>query len=196
MWREPTSAPKVSSRPRPEPSCSSSGTTPSLPSSNSRTTRCLLGDGKTTLVSRVTKPAWGDGQVIVVTNGSFLLNLPLVNHEHRKLAGHLIRECVPGTKVAFLESGPGGPPCRTPRANRPRRNPRVDASCWPRTGSCWVWCIASASTRFLADRSHSRMTPRRSSASTLRRSGNCWSEPRMNRSPGRQIEHLLPDQST
>jgi hypothetical protein len=45
----------------------------------------------------------------VVTNGSFLLNLPLVNHEHRKLAGHLIRECDPGTKVAFLESEPGGP---------------------------------------------------------------------------------------
>ncbi|MHB8971474.1 MAG: DUF4350 domain-containing protein [Pirellulaceae bacterium] len=69
----------------------------------------LLGNETTSLVSRVTKPAWGDGQVIVVANGSFLLNLPLVNHEHRKLASYLIRECGPGTKVAFLESGPGGP---------------------------------------------------------------------------------------
>ena len=77
----------------------------------------------------------------------------------------------------------GARPCRTPRATRPRRNPRDDASCWLRTGSCWAWCIASAYTRFLADPSHSRTTPRRSSASTLRRSGNCWSAPRMNRSP-------------
>ncbi len=35
----------------------------------------------------------GDGQVIVVSNGSFLLNLPLVNKQNRKLAGELISEC-------------------------------------------------------------------------------------------------------
>jgi hypothetical protein len=69
----------------------------------------LLSTGPTTLVSRVTKPAWGNGQLIVVTNGSFLLNLPLVNHEHRKLAGHLIQACQGGSRVAFLESGPEGP---------------------------------------------------------------------------------------
>lgn len=69
----------------------------------------LLSTGPTTLVSRVTKPAWGNGQLIVVTNGSFLLNLPLVNHEHRKLAGHLIQACQPGSRVAFLESGSAGP---------------------------------------------------------------------------------------
>ncbi len=52
----------------------------------------------------------GDGQVIVVANGSFLLNLPLVNREHRKLAGKLIGELgPPGQTVVFLESGPGGP---------------------------------------------------------------------------------------
>ena len=51
------------------------------------------------------------GSFILVANGSFLLNLPLVNHEHRKLAGRLIQEI--GSKpreVVFLESGPGGPP--------------------------------------------------------------------------------------
>lgn len=54
------------------------------------------------LVTRVTHPAWEDGAVVVVTNGSFLLNLPLVNHEHRKLAGHLIDECGNApAKVAF-----------------------------------------------------------------------------------------------
>ncbi|MHC4402832.1 MAG: DUF4350 domain-containing protein [Planctomycetota bacterium] len=49
-------------------------------------------------------------RLIVVANGSFLLNLPLVNHEHRKLAGQLIEEVgPPGQTVVFLESGPGGP---------------------------------------------------------------------------------------
>jgi hypothetical protein len=61
------------------------------------------------VVGRVSRPIWDGGQVIVVANGSFLLNLPLVNHEHRKLAGRLIQECGPrGQTVVFLESGPGG----------------------------------------------------------------------------------------
>ncbi len=47
---------------------------------------------------------------IVVANGSFLLNLPLVNHEHRKLAGKLIAAVgAPPQTVVFLESGAGGP---------------------------------------------------------------------------------------
>jgi hypothetical protein len=51
-----------------------------------------------------------ESQLIVVSNGSFLLNLPLVNHEHRKLAGKLIDTVGPsGQKVVFLESGSGGP---------------------------------------------------------------------------------------
>jgi hypothetical protein len=48
-------------------------------------------------------------QLIVVTNGSFLLNYSLVNHEHRKLAGHLLSEIPAPQRVVFLESGPGGP---------------------------------------------------------------------------------------
>jgi hypothetical protein len=48
-------------------------------------------------------------RVIVVANGSFLLNLPLVNHEHRKLAGQLIEALGPSDQtVVFLQSGPAG----------------------------------------------------------------------------------------
>jgi hypothetical protein len=42
-------------------------------------------------------------QLIVVANGSFLLNLPLVNHEHRKLAAKLVNSCGQPGRVAFLE---------------------------------------------------------------------------------------------
>ncbi|MGD9721945.1 MAG: hypothetical protein AB7O59_10475 [Pirellulales bacterium] len=52
----------------------------------------------------------GGGQLIVVANGSFLFNMPQVNHEHRKLAGKLIDEVGPPGRVVFLASGPGGPP--------------------------------------------------------------------------------------
>ena len=53
----------------------------------------------------------GDGRLIVVANGSFLLNAMLVNREHRKLAGVLIDRIGPPPKrVVFLESGPDGPP--------------------------------------------------------------------------------------
>jgi len=58
----------------------------------------------------VSREARGRGQLIVVTNGSFLVNLQLINHEHRKLAGKLIDEVGPPEQTAvFLESGPGGP---------------------------------------------------------------------------------------
>ncbi|WP_254510397.1 DUF4350 domain-containing protein [Anatilimnocola floriformis] len=70
----------------------------------------LLTSEKETLVARVTDKSWSDGQVIVVANGSMFLNYPLINHENRKLAGKLLDECDPDSQVAFLESGPGGPP--------------------------------------------------------------------------------------
>jgi hypothetical protein len=51
-----------------------------------------------------------DGSLILVVNGSFLLNVPLVNQENRKLAGRLIEEIgPPPQEVVFLESGVGGP---------------------------------------------------------------------------------------
>jgi len=58
----------------------------------------------------VTRERIGASRVIVVANGSFLLNLPLVHHEHRRLAGQLIDEVGPPDQtVVFLESGPVGP---------------------------------------------------------------------------------------
>jgi hypothetical protein len=70
----------------------------------------LLVSEKDVLISRLTQNdnAWGGGKVIVVANGSMLLNYPLINHEHRKIAGKLISASEPGN-VVFLESGPGGP---------------------------------------------------------------------------------------
>lgn len=67
----------------------------------------LLRSGRDPLVS---VQRHGDSKLILVTNGSFLLNLPLVNHENRKLADKLINEIgSPGLNVAFLESRFGGP---------------------------------------------------------------------------------------
>ncbi|MBN2216788.1 MAG: hypothetical protein JW719_05395 [Pirellulales bacterium] len=58
----------------------------------------------------VGRQAIGKSRLILVANGSFLLNLPLVNHEHRKLAGKLIDAVGPEEKtVVFLETGEGGP---------------------------------------------------------------------------------------
>ena len=69
----------------------------------------LLQSGDETLVYEVSNSAWRNGRILVVANGSFLLNLPLVNHQHRALAGTLIDSCHVADTVAFLESGAGGP---------------------------------------------------------------------------------------
>ena len=49
-----------------------------------------------------------EGKIIVVSNGSFLLNYTLVDPGSRKLAGNLIDLCDPTGGVMFLESGRGG----------------------------------------------------------------------------------------
>lgn len=77
----------------------------------------LASEAETLVARRYLSPygTWGtadSSQLIIVTNGSFLLSLPLVNHEHRKLAAHLINELPAGQRVVFLESGPGGPDIR------------------------------------------------------------------------------------
>ena len=70
----------------------------------------LLSSNRDVLVSR---QEWEESQIVVVANGSFLLNAMLVNHEHRKLAGQLIEEVGPPQRnVVFLESWAGGPPIR------------------------------------------------------------------------------------
>ncbi len=74
----------------------------------------LLGTEVGPFVSRHTPPYSENSQIILVENGSFLLNLPLINHEHRKLAGKLVAAIGEGRSVVFLESGPGGPPIDPP----------------------------------------------------------------------------------
>jgi hypothetical protein len=61
------------------------------------------------LAMRIRSPYWQNSQLIVVINGSWLLNYSLVNHEHRKLAEYLIADCdCESTRVTFLETGPEG----------------------------------------------------------------------------------------
>ncbi len=72
--------------------------------------RVLLQSEGEPIITRVQDGGFRSGsQILVVANGSFLLNLPLVNHEHRKLAGRLIEASGQPGRVAFLESGPNGP---------------------------------------------------------------------------------------
>jgi hypothetical protein len=68
----------------------------------------LLESGNDAIAYQVSYDEWDDSKIIVVNNGSFFLNLPLVNREHRKLAAHLVSDCGEG-RVVFLESGWGGP---------------------------------------------------------------------------------------
>ena len=69
----------------------------------------LLSSEGDALVTKLTDLQWADGQAIIVTNGSFLLNYPLVNHEHRKLAAKLVAECGSAGDVIFLDPKRGGP---------------------------------------------------------------------------------------
>ncbi len=58
-----------------------------------------------------------ESQLIVVTNGSFLVNLQLVNHEHRKLAGRLIAEVKKPGRVVFMDSSYSDPQVRNSQAD-------------------------------------------------------------------------------
>jgi hypothetical protein len=68
----------------------------------------LSSNGDSIASMRFDEFSYNEAKLIVVTNGSFLLNVPLVNHEHRELAGLLIDQCQPGSKVLFLESDEHG----------------------------------------------------------------------------------------
>ena len=61
------------------------------------------------LVAELRRPTWQGSHIFVLHNGSWLLNLPLIQHEHRKLAGRLIDECGEPAKALFLETTAGGP---------------------------------------------------------------------------------------
>ena len=74
-----------------------------------RTLQTLLSANDEPVVSE-TKFSNGS-RLLLIVNGSFLLNLPLTNAEHRKLAGRLIAECGDprGRRAVFLETGRDGP---------------------------------------------------------------------------------------
>lgn len=65
----------------------------------------LASKAGTPLVTEIHDSSWGGSRILAVPNGSFLLNLPLVNHEHRKLAQRMIEECQ-GRRVGFLHTTP------------------------------------------------------------------------------------------
>lgn len=64
--------------------------------------------GRKSLECRSTVVPWVPGvhtsNRILIANGSFLFNVPLVNHEHRKLAGRLIESLGQGKHVVILDS--------------------------------------------------------------------------------------------
>ncbi len=68
----------------------------------------LLESNGVPLVYRMSRPDWRGGQVIVVNNGSFLLNLPLLKSSHQQIAQEIVGECSVG-RTAFLSSDEGGP---------------------------------------------------------------------------------------
>jgi hypothetical protein len=88
----------------------------------------LLYTDDSAIVSRVSRPEFRDGQLLLVQNGSFLLNLALVNHEHRHLAAQLIdaveEHSGSESTVVFLESDESGVPIRN---QEPRVQPPTEA---------------------------------------------------------------------
>ncbi|NIP85134.1 MAG: hypothetical protein GTO03_06070 [Planctomycetales bacterium] len=70
----------------------------------------LLRSGGDILISQQRHDQQPDSYLILVANGSFLLNLPLVNHQHRRLAAQLVDQFPPPQTVVFLESTADGPP--------------------------------------------------------------------------------------
>jgi hypothetical protein len=69
----------------------------------------LLRSGNDILVSRQPYDDRTDSYLVLVANGSFLLNLPLVNHEHRNIARRLMGQFESPRMVVFLESTSDGP---------------------------------------------------------------------------------------
>jgi len=85
---------------------------------------------------------WPAGRLIMIENGSWLLNAQLVNHEHRKLAGKLVDSIgAPERHVVFLESDEDGPPIS-----------EEDPSASPPTGfgMFFVWPIGAVLSQLAA----------------------------------------------
>jgi hypothetical protein len=79
-----------------------------------RGARPLLASLDDPIVSVRQESGWPESKLILVANGSFLLNLPLVNHENRKLAARLIAAVGTSGRTVFMESEQGGPPVDPP----------------------------------------------------------------------------------
>jgi hypothetical protein len=86
------------------------------------------------LVGRQTHADWYGSQIILVANGSMFLNLPLVNHEHRKLASKLIDTVPAESRVVFLESEAGGPEILERDPASPKGNGLAILGVWPLSG--------------------------------------------------------------
>ena len=114
----------------------------------------LLESDRDVLVGRLRQDDWRGGQFITVMNGSFLLNLPLVNHENRKLAGRLISAVgPPRKKVVFLQSGPGGPEILDKEPEPPDFNALDILGVWPLGVSSCNWPCSGSSLPLPAGRS-------------------------------------------
>ncbi|MCA9149569.1 MAG: hypothetical protein KDA92_09735 [Planctomycetales bacterium] len=68
-----------------------------------QSTALLTADDRLVL-GRLTRDTWEDSQILIVPNGSWLLNSRLVNREHRRLAQQVIDESWTLDRVCFLES--------------------------------------------------------------------------------------------
>lgn len=86
-----------------------SKTKTNYPDPDWKATPLLTAEGKDFVFKLVDKDdEYAEGQIIVVSNASFLLNFALVDPDNRTLAGNLIDRCDPGGDVLFLESGRSG----------------------------------------------------------------------------------------
>lgn len=66
--------------------------------------RVLLSSNDRVLAGQISRPTWSGSRIIIVQNGAWLLNLPLVDARHRALASQLVEACQPAQRVCFLES--------------------------------------------------------------------------------------------
>lgn len=98
----------------------------------SATYTSLLADGKDQWVFSVEKASWSGGRILVVSNGSFLLNYPLVKQERRKLAERLVSDTAAGNEeVLFLQSDGTGPAVLDVDDNEEGKQMLIFLKVWP-----------------------------------------------------------------
>jgi hypothetical protein len=70
----------------------------------------LLASGDELLVTKISRPHWRNNKLLLVTNGSIFLNLPLIEPANQVLARRLIGQCGAPGRAVFLTSGVVDPP--------------------------------------------------------------------------------------